>query len=431
MDFLARDRHIGMWALDAIVYNPRHEDDPFRMYEVRDQPEEDTRRPWRHPWLWFMRLWRSAENRVVARPMSSSRDGVEAELALCQGALLDFPFDPVRHKVSEAGDSISPLLSAFASRRAQWGRLLLTIFFAAVVGALAHVVVLLIVVGVPVLLVLAWWLGEDVVPVGHPRAWRLPRGIVLVAILGCAPYLAASRQQGPQVVRGALLIIMSGLVLWLMGLAVRNSWISRNASWIVPVLLPALAVSLPWLGRLQYATYLDSGFGIPSDAVSVAIPAQYAVTQLPLISAGAMFIGVTFIVGICRYYYIPVGRDRLAISSQRVLLITGTIAAIAVPVIVGISTADNRADEARTAADADRTPEPYYGLHGRLVCVRMLQPDLPVFNGPIPAGRPILTFGSSGDQVWLWDPIAGEALSVPVDGVALERFVGGEPRCGV
>ncbi|WP_432173540.1 hypothetical protein [Streptomyces sp. Tue6028] len=428
VDRLARDRHIGMWALDAFAYNPRQNNGPLTVYEVRDQPGTDAVRPWPYPWRWLLHRVNPSGHRVVSWPAGSSRDDVEAALSLGAGALLDIPFEPGRHRVTETGDSIAPLLSALPNVRAQWWPVLATMSLAALVGAIGHVAAWPI--AGATLMGLAWWLGEDVVPVGRPWYWRLLRGVILALILGWAPYRAASQQQGPEVVGGALLILVSGLVLWQMGFALRNSWFSRNASWILPLLIPALAVSLPWLGELQYSTYLDSGFGIPPDTVSIALPARYAVTQLPLVAAGAMVVVMTLFIGICRYFYIPVGRDRLTSSSQRILLITCIIAVLAAPVVVGISTADNLAGAARAEAHSGHVPEQYYGLRGRLVCVHVLDSDFPVFNGPIPYERPLLTFGSSGDQVWLWDPVTDEAISAPADGVALERFVSGWPRCG-
>ena len=35
------------------------------------------------------------------------------------------------------------------------------------------------------------------------------------------------------------------------------------------------------------------------------------------------------------------------------------------------------------------------------MCLRSLGKDIAVFNGPVPTGRPVLTFGSVGDHTWV------------------------------
>ncbi|MEV8021838.1 hypothetical protein AB0O76_37055 [Streptomyces sp. NPDC086554] len=136
------------------------------------------------------------------------------------------------------------------------------------------------------------------------------------------------------------------------------------------------------------------------------------------------------VVGWNRYNYVSLGRGRLALAAQRVFLLVGIVTAIALAMAVGIRAADVAAKDARAAARSNRTPKPYFGLQGRLVCVRSLQQRIPVFNGPIPSDRPLLTFGTSTDQAWLWDAVSGQLLAVRTEDVMLERAVGNHSSCG-
>jgi hypothetical protein len=40
------------------------------------------------------------------------------------------------------------------------------------------------------------------------------------------------------------------------------------------------------------------------------------------------------------------------------------------------------------------------------MCVHPVEPDqpVPVENGPVPTDHPVVSFGSAGDWIWLWDP---------------------------
>ncbi len=66
----------------------------------------------------------------------------------------------------------------------------------------------------------------------------------------------------------------------------------------------------------------------------------------------------------------------------------------------GVSVAAKAA--ARDAMNG-KQPKPYFGIKGTLMCVTPVSGDASVYNGPLPKGRPVLTFGVSNGRLWLWD----------------------------
>ncbi|MEU9880773.1 hypothetical protein [Streptomyces phaeochromogenes] len=60
--------------------------------------------------------------------------------------------------------------------------------------------------------------------------------------------------------------------------------------------------------------------------------------------------------------------------------------------------------------------------------MKPLARQISVFNGPLDGERPLLTFGPSGDRVWLWDPRRTESLSVRLEDVIVTEAWQGD--CG-
>ncbi|MGW1203137.1 hypothetical protein [Streptomyces cyaneofuscatus] len=204
-------------------------------------------------------------------------------------------------------------------------------------------------------------------------------------------------------------------VLYGLGYALVHSWFSRNANWAVPALVPALALSLPWFGGLLHTMYLQAGFGVPSDAIHVSVYSSYAASLKPVGLALGLAAVVLALAGWMRHYHQWVharGMVRIGVPLMSLFVIGISLAA-------GLAGAEASANRARTAATAGTTPAPYYGVRGRLICVKPLAEKTPVFNGPLATTRPLLTFGTSGDRVWLWDPQRAESLSVRLEDVVV------------
>ncbi|MFB8047869.1 hypothetical protein [Streptomyces rubiginosohelvolus] len=183
----------------------------------------------------------------------------------------------------------------------------------------------------------------------------------------------------------------------------------------MPALVPALALSLPWFGGLLHMMYLQAGFGVPSDAINVSVYSSCAASlKLAGLALGLAAV-VLALAGWMRHYHQWVharGMVRIGVPLLNLLIIGISLAA-------GLAGAEASANRARTAATASTVPAPYYGIRSRPVCVTSLAERTPVFNGPLSTTRPLLTFSTSGDRVWLWDPQLGESLSVRLEDVVV------------
>jgi hypothetical protein len=174
-----------------------------------------------------------------------------------------------------------------------------------------------------------------------------------------------------------------------------------------------------WLGRLMRAAYLEA-FGIPSGSVRRTESLyDYAAAAEPLglgLAFALLFVGA---LGWMRYAYLALGDNRLfAVATILVLSVVYAVTAIA----LGMKEADTAAERAMAEAVEGRDPSTgYFGLEGELVCVRPIgEAAIPVENGPVPTGHPVLSFGSSEEWIWLWDPERFNDREVP-DTFAVRR----------
>ncbi|MFJ4824821.1 hypothetical protein ACIP5L_16250 [Streptomyces bacillaris] len=204
-------------------------------------------------------------------------------------------------------------------------------------------------------------------------------------------------------------------VLYGLGCALVHSWFSRNANWAVPALVPALALSLPWFGGLLHTVYLENGFYVPTDAIHVSVYSTYAASLKPVCLALGLAAVVLALAGWMRHYHQWIH----ARAMVRIGVPLMSLFVIGIALAAGLAGAEAAAAQARTTAAAGTVPAAYYGVQGRLVCVTPLGEETPVFNGPLNTARPQLTFGTSGDLVWLWDSQRAESLSVRLEDVAI------------
>jgi hypothetical protein len=237
-----------------------------------------------------------------------------------------------------------------------------------------------------------------------PLPWlvRLGCGVFLTGSMTFAGWLFASSQDnglsGLFAGLGATLGIgLTGLGLWY---ALSRSWFSRNVQWFLPVLAAPLPFAMPWVGAFLHTVYLEDMFGIPADTVHVGFYWQYAVAAQPLATAVACGLVLLALGGWARHFNV-----QAAISGflHWVLVLAGLISVLTV-LQISLADVERAADRAMDAARAGRRPPAYFGLRAELVCVEPLSPKIPVLNGPVPTGHPVLTFQPSGDTVWLWDP---------------------------
>ncbi|MFG2669855.1 hypothetical protein [Streptomyces sp. NPDC048445] len=437
---LARRHQAGMWVLDAVLIEHDLAHDYRSVFHAhRRLPETSAPSGSRSPRAWIAGLRTSLGLISTVRILKQTpRPSVESlEQRLEGGALTGRPYDPqslqLRSPMGMEGRDLSepPPVRVSAWRLA--GPVLAGLVLAVACGIAAAATNGLSML-VPLLMAcaLVW-------PVGHeltnrreeqPRAVTLAWGTAAVMPMTVAGVLLTLTMPGPptQVARvtayAVLGVVLCGLILYGLGYALVHSWFSRNANWAVPALVPALALSLPWFGGLLHTMYLKAGFGIPSDAVQVSVYWTYAASLKPVGIALGLAVVILALAGWARHYHARVharGMVRIGVPLMSVFV-------IGISLTTGLVGAEGAANRARAAAASGETPAAYYGAQGQLVCVKPVSKEIPVFNGPLATARPLLTFGTSGDRVWLWDARRDESLSVRLEDVVVTEAGGSACR---
>jgi hypothetical protein len=221
---------------------------------------------------------------------------------------------------------------------------------------------------------------------------------------------------------GAAVLVGRGVLL-----AVRDSWLTKQASWIIPFVLTALAPLALSLGGIYDDQYLDSRFGIPSNSISIPAIYRIAIAGRPVLIGlcfTTIFVGV---IGYFRYFHqFSDGSRWMPLLSSSVTLGIYLLASLS----IGLTAAAHAADSAAAAARAGRQPGAYFGIVGVLDCIRPVADVIPVYNAPLPTGRPLLSFGTATTSLWLWDPGTERAIEVPLGDVVVTPATGTPARCG-
>ncbi|MGP3920435.1 hypothetical protein [Nonomuraea sp. 10N515B] len=189
----------------------------------------------------------------------------------------------------------------------------------------------------------------------------------------------------------------------------------KNASWLLPALVPLL-LPLPLVfGDFAYATYLNS-FGLKASTVSL----PWWQTAWPALGPlGIAILAITFIVACFGWFY----RLFALPPIMAPLWIATTV--IAILIIYLLWAASSLVTEAHAAGQrsvaeltrAGRTTS-FYGVNPTAMCVTPTT-DVPATIGaPLPTNRPIIFFGEAGDRAALWDRLNG-SLTVKRDDVRL------------
>ncbi|MGW3419508.1 hypothetical protein [Streptomyces phaeochromogenes] len=422
IEALAQRHQAGMWVVDAVLVEHELTRDHRTVYQTREREDGGAARRSLSP-----RALRTALTtlRLVMRPGPPNVDLV-AEL-LEQGALTGRPYDPQRHQLRVPAGMEGRDLNASqpATTTPTW--VILLPLLSGLLLALTAGVGLATFDGFYLLLpaamapLLVWPVGRSLIGTGEQRPLRLQLawGALAVGMMTSSGAVLALTMPGP-LPEGARVLTytamgLSALVFIVYGLtyALLHSWFSRNAHWAVPALVPALALTLPWFGGLLHTVYLRTGFGIPSDAVPVSLYWRYLASLKPLGLALVLALLMVAFAGWARHYHQWThSRGMVTVGVPLV-----SLAVFGVSALAGIAEAERAAGRAWVAARAGKAPATYYGLESDLVCVEPMAKEISVFKGPLEGKRPLLTFGPSGDRLWLWDPRRTEALSVRLEDV--------------
>ncbi|MEV2233687.1 hypothetical protein AB0H69_34625 [Streptomyces phaeochromogenes] len=430
---IARRHQTGMWVVDAALIEHELDCDQWTRYRVSEQHDGTATRRFR-PRALYRAL---ATLRIVNRP--GRKDPVTVAELLETGALTGHPFHRRKHNLellsgrqnNDDGSARPPDAATSTWRIAV--PVLLSLFLALATGS-ASVALdgsyrwLSIIAAI----LLTWPTGRLIVDNGsHRPLWmQLSWGVLVVGPVAASGAMLALAVPGPAPeVALVTICVVAGLAVFifiLQGLshALVHSWLSRNANWAVPAMVPALALVLPWFGGLLHTLYLQTGFDIPADGASVSLYWRYMASLLPLGVAVALALAWVSVAGWLRHHYqwIPSRGTSTAVVYALCVVILGMFA------LAGMSGAQRASGDAWSAVRAGKKPSPYYGLQGSLVCVKPLARQISVFNGPLDSERPLLTFGPSGDRVWLWDPRRTESLSVRLEDVIVTEARQGD--CG-
>jgi len=100
-------------------------------------------------------------------------------------------------------------------------------------------------------------------------------------------------------------------------------------------------------------------------------------------------------------------------------------------VLLGLDLVLNAATAAATAASSGRQPAAYFGIQATLTCVYPVTTATAMAKdgGPLPVGRPLLSFGAKDGWLWLWDPKTHRPISVPQLDVSVFPTAGAPARC--
>ncbi|MCJ1678458.1 hypothetical protein MTF65_14090 [Streptomyces sp. APSN-46.1] len=280
---------------------------------------------------------------------------------------------------------------------------------------------------VPLLLVCAWTLASisspwrflallaplvSFGPVGYwitsneprPRLLRLASGALVVGGFTWVSYQWLVNSPGglaAQVwgVVQALLLMATAVGCWH---AFSRSWLSRNLLLLLPALIAPLPFVLPWVGSFLHTAYVEEVLGIPEPAVHVAFYWRYFVALKPVVLTVAITLFYVSLYGWAKYFNLHVSQ------SAMVNVVFPFLVLLAVLGVAELTLKEVQAAAERTYSAAVRGEQPpgYFGINGRLVCVRPVEPGKPisVHPGPPPMSRPVLVFPREGTELWVWDP---------------------------
>ncbi|QES12152.1 hypothetical protein DEJ45_06900 [Streptomyces venezuelae] len=424
---LARRHQAGMWVVDAALIEHELSVDRRTVLHAHHRcPDTGAGSPERSDFKGRLFAWRTLFGLVTSVRIvkQDGRPSVEAVAErLTHGALTRRPYDSenLQLRIPAGLEGRSPEEPPAES---PWpAALLLSAYFLSAVtcGYMTAVTEsLLALVPIVIACTLGWPVGLKVFPHHESRPWSVPLAVgslfvgALMVIGMQVPDIVASTPSVETVVWAAVTVVLIPPVSYGLRYAFVHSWFSRNANWAVPALVPALGLTLPWFGSLMHTVYLRRAFGFPSEAVPVSVYWTYAASLVPVGAAAVGAVVVLALAGWARHFHLIRVR-----GMERVGLALMTLFVVGMTLVTGLAVAQIDASKARVTAASSGNPAPYYGIQGTFVCVKPLSKDIAVFNGPLVSTRPLLTFGPSGDRIWLWDPRRGKPLSVRLEDVTV------------
>ncbi|GAA4051426.1 hypothetical protein [Streptomyces shaanxiensis] len=397
---LAQQAELGAWVRDAALVE--HERPARTTYNVHRALPTLGR-------LWI-RLGGADEQRAVTVP-AGPRSREEAAAELAARPLGGRPFDPEAHGLRVPGhsDADPPRDETPHERRVR-----LVWLWEGIAG-----VVLAVVCGMYVVWADGAWKllpallsPAGALPLGRTLKETRTRGPVVQWAAGVAGTTALAafgalvgQDTEPGVLwAGALVLAVGGFTGAGVVLALRRTFFTRHAAWLVPLSVPVLWSMVGWLGGQMHDAYLDR-FDIRAEWVPAPRLGTYLVAAEPMGLALGSVLVIVAVVGWLRHFHL--GRDAgsrfFAIVLATLIVVVYALSAVALGIGQAASAAGRDAENA--ARQGDHPPD-YFGIYGHFMCVRPVDAAKPVAveNGPVPTDHPVVSFGTSGDWIRLWDP---------------------------
>jgi hypothetical protein len=258
---------------------------------------------------------------------------------------------------------------------------------------------------------------------------RFYNGSVLAAIVTLAgAFLAYQLPDHKSSTFLALMGIAAALALIGRGvfLALSDSGLTKHISWLFPLVVTALVPFVLALGGTFDTEYLTYGFGIPTSVVTVPTILRLEVAAKSLLIGLAIVLIVLSIIGWVRYFH---GFDAFTRLPMLITAIAVAALYLVASISAGLSWVDGAAYNAAAQARAGRQPPAYFGLQGVLECVQPASSLIPVYNGPLPNHRPVLSFGTTSTELWVWNPGSAQAIGVPLQDVVVTAAKGTPAHC--
>ena len=220
---------------------------------------------------------------------------------------------------------------------------------------------------------------------------------------------------------GVAIIVWRGLVL-----ALRDSWLIKQITWIIPLAVTVFFPLALWLGGMYDTQYLTYGFGIPSDTVSIPTLFRLAIASKSALLGLGFVLFFIAIIGWIRYFHWAEDGARwlswLTIALLAAIYLLSSIS-------TGLAIVSDASARAAEEASAGRQPNSYFGIQGTLMCFRPVTKSIPVYNGPLPSNKPMLSFGTTSDELWVWNPESKNSIGVPLNEVIAIPATGLPARC--
>lgn len=414
---------LGVWVRYAEVI--RFPPEPQRTYYIDERPERSL--PKRKV---LQRALKVADRprtfRLIRLPASVRESDVPAELARYAPRS---PFHSHRESIRAAVQGIpegegEDLIPGSPAWRIRLASIVLAMSFGVpTVWAPGMWKVLLVLVGL--MTATAFVRAE---PAGQKTALRISMGVYRAStstVVGIVLGAAIHRGQ-PTILGAAAYVFFTGPGLLN---ALRDWELARNLSWLVPLAVTVFVPLALGLGGMFDTEYLTYGFGIPADAVSLPTFWRVAIVGKPILFGVAIVIFIVACLGWARHFHLfgsdPVNRRFMVLMAAGIAVVY-----LLTSISISLDLVNTAAQSAAAEARGGRQPATYFGLQGVLECVRpVADGPIAIYNGPLPAPRPMLSFGFSGTQLWVWDPRSGRAISVALQDVTVTPAAGAPAHC--